>query len=536
MSQCGYFRAAALLLDGVEGFMGARFIRVIEVIILAVLASGAAAQRFDPHPWLADLAEAKEAFETKYANLEWAQLEVDPPLAQLISQTEERVKAAGSEAEARSAFDWLARRLGDGHVQFDWPQRKRSTAANAAAVTIDSICSDYDASHAAPPLAAEITGYQPLQTAQSAIFPAGVIARGSSRLGVIKIGLFGPHASPQYCRAAVAALQIPQNKPCDDPCQDRIDHWASVRMTQDFKNQIEALKAAGADVLLVDIAANGGGSEWAEAAARMITPVRLVSEPVGFVRGAHWVKRLGTLETRLREAARSASTADRTELVRLADRAAAAKAVAATPCNSAPLWAGRRLACSWLGGGIFATGLISSADPAALRGKTWSSLAFAPIEVPYQEAIWSGPLAILVDKNTASAAEEFAAELQDNRAALIVGEPTYGAGCGHTDGGTPTRLSHSGAVLELPDCARFRSDGTNEVRGVVPDVLVGFRKSDSTRLKAAALAAKLPELLEGLRKFHASETTSFPCASPDSMSRWASAICSRPNTRAGFAL
>jgi len=56
-----------------------------------------------------------------------------------------------------------------------------------------------------------------------------------------------------------------------------------------------------------------------------------------------------------------------------------------------------------------------------------------------------------------SAAEEFAAVLQDKGAAVIMGTCTGGAGCGHTNGGTPTTLTNSRAVLQLPDCVRFRA-------------------------------------------------------------------------------
>jgi hypothetical protein len=81
---------------------------------------------------------------------------------------------------------------------------------------------------------------------------------------------------------------------------------------------------------------------------------------------------------------------------------------------------------------------------------------FSPARFPYKDTVWRSPLIVVVDTETWSAAEEFVSVLQDNRAAVIVGAPTGGAGCGHTDGGTPATLKHSGGVLELPDCARFR--------------------------------------------------------------------------------
>ena len=90
--------------------------------------------------------------------------------------------------------------------------------------------------------------------------------------------------------------------------------------------------------------------------------------------------------------------------------------------------------------------------------------------------------------------------LQDNRAAVILGAPTAGAGCGHTRGGLDTVLQHSGARLRLPDCARFRADGSNEVSGIDPDVLIGFRENDGPARRAKRLAVALPAALELARR------------------------------------
>ena len=114
----------------------------------------------------------------------------------------------------------------------------------------------------------------------------------------------------------------------------------------------------------------------------------------------------------------------------------------------------------------------------------------------YPEGVWRGPLIVLVDGGTGSAAEQFAAVLQDNKVAIVMGSPTVGAGCGHTDGGTPTTLKNSGGVLELPDCARFRADGSNEVTGVQPDVLVGLRSGDGRHRQGIRVSEKLSEAIE----------------------------------------
>ncbi|MDB5442545.1 MAG: peptidase, partial [Phenylobacterium sp.] len=136
---------------------------------------------------------------------------------------------------------------------------------------------------------------------------------------------------------------------------------------------------------------------------------------------------------------------------------------------------------------------VGAADPSRFRGKPWAGRIFSPDKYAYAEGVWRGPLIVLVDGDTWSAAEEFTAELQDNRAAVIMGARTGGAGCGHTDGGDPTTLRNSGAVLLLPDCVRLRADGSNEVTGVRPDVAVDLHGHDGARRQATLWAQKLPD-------------------------------------------
>ncbi len=151
------------------------------------------------------------------------------------------------------------------------------------------------------------------------------------------------------------------------------------------------------------------------------------------------------------------------------------------------------LLSQWLGEGAYATGLIGSAKADDIKRKPWVNLVFTPAKYPYNDGVWHGPLIVVVDGDTWSAAEEFAAVLQDNHAALIVGAPTGGAGCGHTDGGTPTTLTHSRAVLKLPDCTRLRANGDNEASGVQPDLLIGLRRNDGVDQQAKLLSEKLPD-------------------------------------------
>jgi C-terminal processing protease CtpA/Prc len=124
---------------------------------------------------------------------------------------------------------------------------------------------------------------------------------GRINVGVLRIGIFQPQGYPEVCRAAVRALAIPADKSCDDQCQDQILTWAYRRLTGALEQRVRALKAAGATVILIDVTNNGGGSEWAEAVARIFSAKQLVSERRGFVRGEHWAKQWRSLADSLRE-------------------------------------------------------------------------------------------------------------------------------------------------------------------------------------------------------------------------------------------
>jgi hypothetical protein len=441
---------------------------------------------YDPAAWLADLEEARVAFATKYADLEWDVLVRKVDLTAAFSETRRRVLAAHSATEAMAAFDDLAARFGDRHVRFQWRQ-----AEGAGGLSCRSL--GYNEQMQGPLLAALIPGYVALQPPPSDRFPAGIVTAGSRRVVIVKVPLFSPHGFPDLCGMAIAALGLERGQACDAGCADRIEDWASDRLTRDFVATLQTVASTGADALLIDIAGNGGGSQWTEAAARMVSGRRLQAAAMYFVRGEHWTRRLAQKEAALRAAAASAPGEEGRWLARLADLVEERRQEAATPCDGVPLWRGQAPACAWLGGAFYATGLLPSADSAVLRPKPWAALVFTPMQYPYEDGLWRGPLVVLVDGGTGSAAAQFAAELQDNHAAVVFGSHSGGAGCGYTDGGTPTVLTNSRGVLRLPDCVRLRSNGTNAALGVQPDVPVALRAAAPAASNARQLGAHLAE-------------------------------------------
>lgn len=103
------------------------------------------------------------------------------------------------------------------------------------------------------------------------------------------------------------------------------------------------------------------------------------------------------------------------------------------------------------------------------------------------------PLAILIDRNTASAAELFAGALADNLVATTVGERTFGKGVGQSPLDLP-----GGAELSVTSFAYFTpagtwpGDGSESAPGLAPDVVVvarqniDFGAANDNQLAAAA--------------------------------------------------
>ena len=459
---------------------------VAAVTLTIAMAPAHGAEKWDAAPWLADVEVMHQAFATKYANRMWLEEQRAIPVDALFAFLSRQIESAGSDAEARAILDRVMWQIGDGHVTIDWDRADHAAASPAPASApkdAESLCRSigFANRHGSRGVAAALRGYKPL--GQKGLLAAGTVERNGTRLGVIRIPVFEAEAFPETCEAAVAAQRVLLDRPCDDDCQGEIVGAAYAALTADLEDRLRALRAAGATTLLVDITDNGGGSEWAEAVARTLTPKRLRSERHGFVRGPHWAKIWGDLAARLRGWAKTAGPDDRAKLTAWATQADAAQHIAQTSCDP-------RTGCEWLGKAGYATGLVGDAGPDDIDGP-WEAYIFSPGQHPYHEGVWDGPVIVLVDQETWSAAEEFAALLQDNQAATIVGARTGGAGCGHTWGGTPTRLERIGATLELPDCVRFRADGSNEVSGVIPDTLIGWRANDSTALKLRLLEQAL---------------------------------------------
>lgn len=464
----------------------------LRAAVAAVALWGAAAPAFayDPAPWIEDARQIRAALGGRYANLDWLTGDRGLDLDANFRTLEGGLARVGSDPEARALLDRALGALADGHVRIDWaPQASGSAEGPSAGASRP--CAGLRAPRSRPPVAAGLPGWTPLDGGEGAReFPGGLVSVDGRKVGVVQITLF--EADTAVCEAAAAQLKLPLDQPCDRDCPGRLDTAVYQVLTDRFGARLSAIRAAGAQVLMIDLAGNGGGREWAEVAARMVTPVRLRSGPVRYVRSPQAAQQLDDLALDIEANVKNERGATRAELLRQAADLRARAAEARRPCEpGVPAADGKP--CPLLIDAGYGGGVWASADPAALADKAWGQSVFTPAKWTWREGVWSGPLIVLVDARSASASEEFAAMLQDNKAAVILGSPTLGAGCGHATSAGPLTLKNSGGRLFLPDCQRLRADGSNEIGGVEPDVLVGFRVTDGAALKARRLAPRLPE-------------------------------------------
>jgi hypothetical protein len=335
------------------------------------------------------------------------------------------------------------------------------------------------------------------------VFGAGIVhLRQGRTLGWLHVPSFSHEAYPRACAEAWDQQRGARAGGCAEECQDEFTTALGERFVHDAVERLRQLGHARVDAIVVDIAGNGGGTDWVTDVARAISPVRLLCPAVAGIRHRHWQDAFERAGRALASCDVSGLAAGDRALLE-AERATTARLLAASrrPCDLSGLFEGKPTTCS--------LGLEpmppAPCDPAPLEGPGAPGLPptcklFGRSGHPAAHDVVDVPVFVLINRSTGSAAEWFAAVLQDNHAATLVGEQTAGAGCGYTDGGIPLTLAHTGLVVAAPDCARYRRDGTNEIDGVRPDVALDWTLADRTG-RWASYAEKA--LSEAETLFHA---------------------------------
>lgn len=450
---------------------------------------------YDPQPFLADLSALEDSTAAGYANLEWqVQQGVVNPVV-LHERTDSLIRAARSSGEARAALVAFGKAFKDGHYHLRRPtpaivQRisraftgERNDAPKSG-VTASKGCAalGYRRDRAGT-LLSKHASYRAVTTENDA-FEGGVLSEGGQQIGVVRIGSFGTHGFRDACEAAwPSAAKSDSNGVCGSRCQRALYFAVSDSILAALRQTIASVSRAGAKSMVVDLTGNGGGTDWVTPAARQFTSVKLSGHSAGAIRHPHYHARMVDAIAELRrEIATTTDTIWRTTLGDALARAELELADMRTPCDRRGIWRNglASISCSQLAMRTYTTGLVEYLPPSA-HGQPAAATVFGPARFRYVEGVWSGPLTILVDHNTASASEDFVVALKDHGAARVIGEKTYGAGCGYTNGGIGFLLPNSQLRVAMPDCARIRKNGQNEVSGVDVDVAVKLEADSVVR-------------------------------------------------------
>ncbi|HEV7322679.1 MAG TPA: carboxy terminal-processing peptidase [Ensifer sp.] len=113
----------------------------------------------------------------------------------------------------------------------------------------------------------------------------------------------------------------------------------------------------------------------------------------------------------------------------------------------------------------------------------------------FPKPVWTGPVAVLINRGSASASEIFAAAIQDYGRGVIVGEPSFGKGTVQAVVNLDQMVGKSKPEfgdLKVTIAQFFRvNGGTTQLRGVTPDIsLPGF--SDPTKFGETSYDNALP--------------------------------------------
>ena len=462
---------------------------------------------FSRESWREDYQALKRYLHEGYANLEWMQKHRKIDLVALDAKTRQSLSEARTDEEATRALKQFLEAFSDGHLGL----REASESNTDEKKDPQIINSDTSGREVCRSLGYGVRlrnfsipidkdpGFRMVSTGRDA-FATGILSiNNGKKYGALRIPLFSPTGYWLNCEQGWDEYRKRLTGDCGPQCQWQFRVFTADRLSAMLAEQVKVLRSMKVDGLIVDIGGNGGGTEWVDPVARILSEKRLRAPKVGRIRHPHSARAIErNIALVEKDLARKDLTPQQTKiLIEAKKRLNQVASEVGSPCDKSKIWtsAGGKTGCSMMNSTpIFSTGVFDYARPGEFEGLLSKSALFVSSLYSYEEGAFKGPLIILADRSTASASEYFAAMFQDNEAAIIAGEPTRGVGCGYTNGGLNLTLPNSNLRVAMPDCSRYRKDGTNEIEGVNPDLMIWDKDDDKP-----ARAAKFLEALRGLK-------------------------------------
>jgi hypothetical protein len=288
---------------------------------------------------------------------------------------------------------------------------------------------------------------------QGQAFPMTTLVIGDKKVGFLRIGSFGQGNYPDLCIDEWEKFRASMDS-CDGKCQDKfVEQTIPNRLLSELEKAVQRLNDENISALLIDLTGNGGGTDWVGPVIRMLTKKPIVCGQIGFLKTPQWIKHfhneIGELRKKI---AQTQELENKRALKKKLKEAETNLKLASGSCDRSEIWTNdSKRTCS-----LVVKRQISECSPND--------------DFKFHQGLYGGPLFVLADNRTASAAEDIVARYKESKSAIILGERTYGAGCGYVDEPIPFELPHSKIKVIMPNCARYSRKGVNEVLGIEPDI------------------------------------------------------------------
>lgn len=463
-------------------------------------------QGYDAAAWNNDYAALKRELERNYSHLAWfGSPQSGVNLPQLDSMTRRALREATTDMQAADAIRRFVAGFRDGHFApaavSPRPAAAVETRAEPSVVNTATTASGACAAFGYAPVTRvafsmpfeSLPGFELLTDGLRESFRSGVLRVDNTRIGIVRIPRFRAIEYVSVCERAWHALAARGTT----PTRDLVAAMTDDEWLRTLARRLIALRRAGATIVLVDVGGNGGGNDLGDWAVRLFTrepvhsaPLLMSASPVAV---PLFDEEIGDL-TAAAAALPASRTISHERITRALDGVTRRKAaVHSASCDMTWVWNEQRTwntsSCNRLIDAGFFSGPLSFlerrvVDTTAARALYWASRAD-----PYRGA-WSGPVYVLTNQATGSAAEGFTALMKDRGIATTIGTRTAGDGCGFMDASAPFVLTHSQLAFAIPNCVRLRADSSDEVAGVTPDVEIRAADGESARATAwRAIAA-----------------------------------------------
>lgn len=455
--------------------------------------------------WLEDFQQLKERLEREYVNLAWMaspQSGIDVP--RLERRTREALAQAITDSEAQKALLDFVAGFHDGHLS---PLARLAAPATSVAPEPEDavlVSADPRTGCAALGYAAtspvvftlpfeSLPGFVMLGDGLSDPFRSGLIpGPDGHRIGLVRIQEFEPAAFPSLCTRAWAALEAAGRPLTRSAVEDAAsDLWFAA-----LAETLAKLREQKAAAVLVDVGRNSGGGDSGDWMPRMFTDRTVTSAPLWMVDAPVSAK---YFDEQIRSMSRGLAAKPREDGAKALEQArrffeSAKTRIGKQRCDLSWVWTEQRPwkeeGCNNLLAAGSAGGFANSLPKGAYGDRDLASRLSWSATIETNFGAWTGPVYVLTDNRSFSAAEMFVATMKDNGIAKTLGARTGGDGCGFMADGDPLVLTHSQLRFRIPNCMRLRADGTDEVAGIAPDFPILPMQGESARSRAArALAA-----------------------------------------------